>query len=194
MGQEVRCGLSAKRKAAAVIIILAVAIIAGILLWRAYTAKQAVTQTRDIFSGAFEAEVTIKSGETSLTAVLGRDETGSITLTVKDPSPLAGVALKQQGGQLTASYGNMEVPLNLQGFPSESAVKPLFSLLSGAADMIGANVKEEDGQLVLSGTCDAGPYTVTLDRESGMILRVDFPDVGFTCDFDRFLSGEADAN
>ena len=55
MGQEVRCGLSAKRKAAAVIIILAVAIIAGILLWRAYTAKQAVTQTRDIFSGAFEA-------------------------------------------------------------------------------------------------------------------------------------------
>lgn len=53
--------------------------------------------------------------------------------------------------------------------------------------MIGANVKEENGRLVLSGSCDAGPYTVTLNQKDGTVLQVDFPDAGFTCDFDRFL-------
>ena len=60
-------------------------------------------------------------------------------------------------------------------------------MLSGAAEMIGANVKEEGGRLVLSGSCDAGPYTVTLNQKDGTVLQVDFPDAGFTCDFDRFL-------
>lgn len=59
------------------------------------------------FAGAFEAEVTIKGGDAAMTAVLGRDENGAVTLTVKEPSPLAGVVLKQKDGQMTASYGNM---------------------------------------------------------------------------------------
>lgn len=186
IGQGVRCILNKKGKIV-VCVVLAAAIIGGIFLWKACAAKQAVRQTQEIFAGAFEAEVTIKGGDATLTAVLGRDENGAVTLTVKEPSPLAGVVLKQKEGQLTASYGNMEMPLTLQGLPAGSAIKPLFSMLSGAAEMIGANVKEEDGKLVLSGSCDTGSYTVTLNQKDGTVLQVDFPDAGFTCDFDRFL-------
>lgn len=186
IGQGVRYILNKKGKIV-VCVVLAAAIIGGIFLWKACAAKQAVRQTQEIFAGAFEAEVTIKGGDTTLTAVLGRDENGAVTLTVKDPSPLAGVVLKQKDGQLTASYGNMEMPLTLQGLPAGSAIKPLFSMLTGAAEMIGANVKEEDGKLILSGSCDAGSYTVTLNQKDGTVLQVDFPDAGFTCDFDRFL-------
>lgn len=176
-----------KKGKIAVGVVLAAVVVCGIFLWKACAAKRAALQTQEIFSSAFEAEVTIKSGDASLTAVLGRDESGGVTLTVKEPSPLAGVVLKQNGDQLIASYGNMEVPLTLQGLPAGSAIKPLFSMLSGAAEMIGASVKQEDGKLVLSGSCDAGPYTVTLDQKNGTVLQVDFPDAGFTCDFDRFL-------
>ena len=190
-----RYALNKKGKIAAGFV-LAAAIIGGILLWKACTAKQALRQTQEIFAGAFEAEVTIKGGDAAMTAVLGRDENGAVTLTVKEPSPLAGVVLKQKDGQMTASYGNMEVPLSLQGLPAGSAIQPLFSMLSGAAEMIGANVKEEGGRLVLSGSCDAGPYTITLNQKDGTVLQVDFPDAGFTCDFDRFLkkSGEMSTN
>ncbi len=181
-----RCVLNKKGKIAAGIV-LAAAIIGGVFLWKACTAKQAVRQTQEIFAGAFEAEVTIKGGDAALTAVLGRDENGAVTLTVKEPSPLAGVVLKQKDGQMTASYGNMEMPLSLQGLPAGSAIKPLFSMLSGAAEIIGANVKQKDGKIILSGSCDAGPYTVTLNQKDGTVLQVDFPDAGFTCDFDRFL-------
>lgn len=186
IGQGVRCVLSKKGKIA-VCVVLAVAIISGIFLWKACMAKRAVKQTQEIFAGAFEAEVTIKGGDATLTAVLGRDENGAVTLTVKEPSPLAGIVLKQKDGRMTASYGNMEVPLTLQGLPAGSAITPLFSMLSGAAEMIGANVKEEDEKLILSGNCDAGPYTVILNQKDGTVLQVNFPDAGFTCDFDRFL-------
>lgn len=170
----------------AALIAAAVLLCGGLILWRAMSAKQSVKKTQELFSGAFDAQITIKSGEAALTAALGRDKDGEVTLTVKEPSPLAGVVLKQKGGQIIASYGNMEVPLKLQGLPAGSAVEPLFSMLSGAAEMIGASVQEKNGRLILSGDCSGGAYTVTLDKKSGTVLQVNFPQAGFTCDFERF--------
>ena len=157
------------------------------LLWRGLSRQNTVSQAKQFFSQAYEAEITLHSGDTALTAVVGRDADGDVTLTVKEPSLLSGMVIRRKGSGLTISYGNMEFPLELQEMPASSAVGPLFSLLSGAFDSADATFSETDGRYVLSGESEYGAYTVTLDQSSGAVLQVDFPSLGFTCDFSRFV-------
>ena len=165
-----------------------IGICAAFLLWRSFSKQNTVSQTRQIFSQAFEAEITLHSGDAVLTASVGRDANGNIVLTVKEPALLAGTVIRRKGDTLTVSYGNMEFPLELQNMPATSAIEPLFSLLSGAFDSLGAEVTEKDGCYILSGESEHGPFTVTLDSKDRSVLRVDLPSIEFSCDFSKFLS------
>ena len=167
--------------------IIFVGLCGGFLLWRSFERSNTVAQTQRLFSNAFEADITLRSGEASLTATVGRDADGNITLTVKEPSLLSGMVIRQKGSALTVSYSNLEVPLELQQLPASSAIGPLFRLLSGALDELGAEVKEEADRWILQGESENGPYTVSLDRASGRVLQVEFPLLGFTCDFSNFI-------
>ena len=163
-----------------------VGVCAVFLLWRGFSRQNTVSQARRIFSNAFEAEITLHSGDAVLTASVGRDADGAVMLTVKEPALLSGMVIRQKDGALTVSYGNMEFPLELQNMPASSAIGPLFSLLSGALDPLGTEIKEENGQYILSGESEHGPFSVTLDRTDGGVLRVDLPSIGFVCDFSKF--------
>ena len=57
------------------------------------------------------------------------------------------MVIRREDNALIASYGNMTLPLELGGLPATSAIEPLFSMLSGAADMLGATVREDKDRL-----------------------------------------------
>ncbi len=152
---------------------------------------QVKQQTNEVFHEPFQADATIRGEFLSLNAKVGSNGSGEAALTVCEPSPLAGMKFLFKDETVTVMYGNMSFPLDLSGVPQSAVMKPLLSMLSGGISIGDAEVTRNDGVITLKGTCDAGDYTISFDETEKKVLCVDFPKIGFRCDFSSFVKETA---
>lgn len=162
-------------------------VIGAAFLFRGCQKNGIKQQTSEVFHEPFQADATIRGESLSLNAKVGSSGTGEVTLTVCEPSPLAGMKFLLKDETVTVTYGNMSFPLDLSGVPQSAVMKLLLSMLSGGVSIGDAEVTRKDDVTTLKGTCDAGDYTISFDEKEQKVLCVDFPQIGFRCDFSSFI-------
>ncbi len=182
-----------KKKGIQIILWIAAAgvVIAASLWFRGCQQTQVKQQTQEVFHEPFQANATIEGESLSLNAKIGSSGKGEVSLEVCEPSPLAGMTFLLKDEAVTVSYGNMSFPVDLSGVPQSAVMKPLLSMLAGGISVGDAEVTRKDGVTTLKGTCDAGEYTISFDETEQKVLCVDFPQIGFRCDFSSFVKETA---
>lgn len=110
----------------------------------------------------FSSDVHIRLGDIEADGNIVRAAKGCCTLQFEQPSVAKGLTVSIADGKSTVSYGGMtfDVPQEYQSYMS--LFTALVDALDASTDTESLQVTDEDGQTVLSGSSDSGPFRLTV--------------------------------
>lgn len=176
-------------------IILAIAIIAGILFFALMaiknSSKENAVSPKQISANLnrnFDAKATIKMHELLLTADVNRTDIGKYTIKIDEPSSLAGMVIQYDGENVSTSFHGINLNVDADSLLSSSLGKMLINSIDKASAQTGVSISSKDNVICIQGENPDkdGKFNLIMDREKGSILSISSAETDFNCNFTAF--------
>lgn len=151
------------------------------------TAAESLTQP-------FESTISVRYRDIDATAVLSKQSPGSCTVTFQSPATLRDMSMVFTADQVSLSYNQLRASFSPDTIPGAAVSKLLVSAINAAVKDQGVSVDYQDDVLTITGDLEAGSFSLSLDKESGNLLRLSVPEEDFEAEFSGFtILGEQES-
>lgn len=154
-------------------------VLTAVLLLCSCAAETPAVNTND-----FSCNIHLRLGSFEADGTIVRAAKGCCTIKLSRPSVVAGLTVSTADGKTTVSYGGMtfEVPEQYKSYLS--AFTALVDALDASTDPQSLTVITENGQTVLSGSSDSGPFKLTV-YEDGTPSSLTIDSIDMQADFTK---------
>lgn len=135
----------------------------------------------------FDAKATINLNGIEFTADVNKTNIGSATITITKPETVNGMQFQYDGEDIKITYKGISVNLDDDSKIVSSSMPLIIKALNAAAQKNGITVENKTGQLLLSGKSEDKNFIITMDKETGTVANISFPDIDMECRFENFL-------
>ncbi len=165
-----------------------VALIVAVLLLSATGCRQSAGASDPIGSG-FSCRIQAQYKELDVAGVLERQNAGMLRLTFSAPETLEGLCAVWDGESVTLSFEGLEFSVDPDSVPESALGEEIVAVLDAAIRGEGDR-REEDGQLIISGTGANGRYELICDAATGEPLSLSVPSLPLAVTFSEFTTNE----
>lgn len=133
----------------------------------------------------FSGEITVVSGDFTVSGVLSRPARGQMTWTLSQPATLDGLTLIWDGTQLSAAWHGLSLALPDTLLPNTSLLKAVAGALDNAATLTDALPNAVGGTVTLTGRYGNDAFSLTADAQTGFLTTLTIPSRDLTVTFRR---------
>lgn len=123
---------------------------------------------------SYEASVQFSGKNLDATGSVSQQLPGECSVRFTAPASLDGMVFAFRDGGVEVVYKELSFPFSGDGFPGGAAAEILVEAIDAAIAGDGVTYSEADGP-ELSGSIDAGPFTLSLDPETGSPKKISVP-------------------
>lgn len=134
----------------------------------------------------FSGDADVEMGDTKLKCNVVHTEKGIASVTISSPEGLKGLSFKNLGGTYAISYNELICETKTSFLPNSSFAQAIVNVLDKVAEENGAvyQTTEEDNA-VFSGTSKSGDFKLYADSKTGIIKKIDLPEVNIAAKFNN---------
>lgn len=143
---------------------------------------------------AFEAHMTLDLERLNAEGTIKRFGDGEWQLQFDSPNTLSGVQMTFSQGTVTANYKGLNFSVPKSALPVKAMTLDLIEAVDTNARLEQLSGTENNGCLEISGTLDAGEYTLRVD-ENGLPAAFEMPNNNLTIRFEevKVITGAAES-
>lgn len=138
---------------------------------------------------AFSCNVKMKYGDLLSEAEVKRFGNGAWESYFSAPSTLAGVKLSFIDDDVTASYKGLSFSVPKSALPIKSMMSNLFAIIDETASKEKIEVINDKEYLIIEGRTEQGDYEIKLDKETGLLVSFEMPNLDLLIEFSDFMPG-----
>lgn len=135
-------------------------------------------------SDTFEATAVIRYKDFDATAVIHQDAQ-ACSLSFTTPDSLKDMSVTYGDAGIDLSYKGLSFTFDPSSIPGGAVAQMMMSAI-GEAIRGGVEVDLKDDAALYSGVIDAGPFTLTADKETGRLLYLSVPRAELEIEFTEF--------
>ena len=129
----------------------------------------------------FDSKARVAAGKTGYVCKVSVAAPRSAQLTLLEPKELENMTWAWNGQNLSVAYAGLTVGQDACVLPEKSFVSLMFRAFDAAA---GKDALTTSGDGLFFGNMDGEDFTLTVDRKSGKILRLEIPHEDLRVDFE----------
>lgn len=134
----------------------------------------------------FESDADITAGDMKIVTHIKRFGNGYWEMVVSEPKTLAGMKITYSDDKVDVSLGELSFTLEKENINDEALFKLLFDAFDHAAVQEEMNLTESEDGLMLASQNDDGAYSLTFDKDTGIIKKIEIPTYKITAELSNF--------
>lgn len=131
------------------------------------------------YTGALEenflCSAHVKYGNMDVDLNLSRKGQSYYVVDIVSPDVLKGFQFSWEGDKSTISYRGLSMELGGDSLPAKALAGTLIKTLNAVLKPAGLTAKVDGGVVAISGSNDAGDYTVKLNEKDGSLISISVP-------------------
>lgn len=147
--------------------------------------KVTKTKTPDM-NVLFESDANITAGDMKIVSHIKRFGSGYWEMVISEPKTLAGMKITYSDNKVDVSLGDLSFSMEKGNINDEAIFKLLFDAFDHAAVQEEINLTESEDGLMLASQNGDGVYSLTFDKDSRIIKKIELPTYNITAELSNF--------
>lgn len=146
------------------------------------------TSAAQKLGGSFTADMTMIIDDLNAVGTISRLGEGEWSVSLSEPSSLAGIVLDFSGGEVSASYQGLAFSVPQSAMPAKSVLSNFILVVDSLAQQEEITGEANDDHIDVSGDLDGSPYILTLTK-NGELAGFEMDNMDAHLEFSQFQSG-----
>lgn len=140
----------------------------------------------DSVTNGFEANISVNYQDNNYEAKITRTTPGQSKIEMTKPLLLKSMTFEWNGTEITMSYLGMKQSVSPSSLPNAAFGDAIVKVLDAVSRVNGLDVKKDANSLLIKGSTDAGPFVLSVNKDTGDIASLSLPSINLTVTFKDF--------